>query len=592
MAITRAVRRDLNSGGYDVVALPLPSIVEEELIDVVQELPLIRAVVIESPENRAVIPADPCDAFIEAVRQSIQLRVPLQCVGPDLIAEPAKVVSPPDEALIDSLGYDAWCSFALENSEETKSNIDEDMTSRYLAREAKRLDYEFEHPVMLLEIHRIPAFIKSFISNETPETFEPTLLEVRSYPINIAHLFFVLGELPFITGEYEKNRAMLFEKDLPVYEMVKRLFLESRDSYSDSKDERKHFSLTRLQQGVTFLRNLTFQENKITPNIFNMITSAKGIGGDSFALKVFKASNYYPFLPMDINDRELLSIGLSGEGSLIAKTPDGNSQPVIHLLSDTEMQWRQISLKPDREVWNSRTESYRWNMMDLCSHTPEDIFIENFNKHIHGKAVKILTDAESRSEEFTTSIKDGIDIRETLRNWHTGKVHVKETPRFHGGIDAVVIIFDETHDDHYSILTTWYAEHANESTLTFYGTDPFSNTIGPGVGECQYGGLSLIFPPKNSPDIQDFSRLKHYFHLPFNEQITIYSLHFSQELVVAYLADSAPSNFLMQKAREYKKHLLWIPLSSFSGETLRKLRKFHMLDGKQVRSWASRFIGD
>ncbi len=94
MAITRAVRRDLNSGNYDVIALPLPSLVEEELVDVVQELPLIRAVVIESPDNSAVIPADPCDAFIEAVRQSIQLRIPLQCVGPDLIAEPPKVVSP------------------------------------------------------------------------------------------------------------------------------------------------------------------------------------------------------------------------------------------------------------------------------------------------------------------------------------------------------------------------------------------------------------------------------------------------------------------------------------------------------------------
>ena len=31
----------------------------------------------------------------------------------------------------------------------------------------------------------------------------------------------------------------------------------------------------------------------------------------------------------------------------------------------------------------------------------------------------------ARSEKFTTSLKDGLDIRETLRNWHTGDLFVK-----------------------------------------------------------------------------------------------------------------------------------------------------------------------
>jgi hypothetical protein len=45
-------------------------------------------------------------------------------------------------------------------------------------------------------------------------------------------------------------------------------------------------------------------------------------------------------------------------------------------------------------------------------------------------------------------------------------------------------------------------------------------------------------------------------------------------------------------AARLKKRLLWIPLSSFSNETIRNLRQFHILNGKEVRSWASRFIGE
>jgi hypothetical protein len=67
---------------------------------------------------------------------------------------------------------------------------------------------------------------------------------------------------------------------------------------------------------------------------------------------------------------------------------------------------------------------------------------------------------------------------------------------------------------------------------------------------------------------------------------------FSSEKNVAYVASRKPSSLLRNSAAKLKKHLIWIPLASFSNETLRKLCRFHILNGKDVRSWASRFIGD
>jgi hypothetical protein len=70
------------------------------------------------------------------------------------------------------------------------------------------------------------------------------------------------------------------------------------------------------------------------------------------------------------------------------------------------------------------------------------------------------------------------------------------------------------------------------------------------------------------------------------------SLVFSEEKNVAYIAPKPPSLRLRTLSSRFKKHLVWIPLSTFSTETLNRLRHFHILNGKHVRSWATQFIGD
>jgi len=67
---------------------------------------------------------------------------------------------------------------------------------------------------------------------------------------------------------------------------------------------------------------------------------------------------------------------------------------------------------------------------------------------------------------------------------------------------------------------------------------------------------------------------------------------FSAERVVAYVGAKKPSATLRTMAARLKKRLLWIPLATFSNETIRNLRRFHILNGKEVRSWATRFIGE
>ena len=84
--------------------------------------------------------------------------------------------------------------------------------------------------------------------------------------------------------------------------------------------------------------------------------------------------------------------------------------------------------------------------------------------------------------KFTTSIRDGIDLRETLRHWHKKELYVKEIPPTRGNIEVVVFLFDTPADPgKYSWRATWFAEHREESTLCFYATPFGTITSWPGM---------------------------------------------------------------------------------------------------------------
>ena len=62
----------------------------------------------------------------------------------------------------------------------------------------------------------------------------------------------------------------------------------------------------------------------------------------------------------------------------------------------------------------------------ICSYPPEDLVIEEYGRFLKQKAKAILSEERVRVEPFTTSILDGIDIRETIRNWHRHKIFVRQ----------------------------------------------------------------------------------------------------------------------------------------------------------------------
>jgi len=176
-----------------------------------------------------------------------------------------------------------------------------------------------------------------------------------------------------------------------------------------------------------------------------------------------------------------------------------------------------------------------------------------------------------------------------LRHWYTGNIYVKEIPPSRGSVDAVVFIFEANPDiSKYSWRQTWYAEHGEESTLCFYATPYIEDMIGPGIARSTYGGCFMLFPPRHIPDIWQDIRFKNSESL--DERLISASLFYSRERHVALVAPKPPSLKWRRLARQHKKNLVYIPLKRFSLPTIDRIRRFHVLNGKEIRSYAARFI--
>jgi hypothetical protein len=227
----------------------------------------------------------------------------------------------------------------------------------------------------------------------------------------------------------------------------------------------------------------------------------------------------------------------------------------------------------------------------ICSYPPEDLRVEAYGDYLKKRGKSLLAAERARVAPLIAGFGDGIDMRETIKNWaREGRLYVREEQAAPGKVGAVCVVFDaEDRHNRYSFTMTWQGEHEHESDMALYATPPNTNLVGPKIGRSEYGGFLMTYPP---------GRMFHVFEDPYfdaaetkGERLLAAAIDYSAERSVVYVAARPPRRKLVAQALRMGRQIVYVPLGQLSPATLRKVRVFHVLEGRSVRAYAADYIG-
>jgi hypothetical protein len=588
-SFAREVRQRLLSFSCDCLAVALPPEFKQTVEEGIDALPSI-SLSCQSEQNGGVnyVPIDPSQPVIMGLRIAMQEGIPRHFIDWSAENFEKRAAHFPDSFALSKLSYEKFISTLLVTLKRPEEKSQHFWRARWMAYQLHQLEMDYTKIICLCSILDWPWIKEAY--DERLEIRQPQKAEGLPSLFGVDHrtLFFALTEFPYVTYLYEKKRQELKPDNNAPVDGVKEILLRARELFIKKHKVRYHNLTSQTFQALLqYIRNLTLMESRLLPDLFTLVNAAKQFGGDPFAVAVLEASREYPFESNDILP-ESLSLGIDQ-----ALTGEEGAEPVTmkNRLSETQYEWRTLDLKPDPDIRTQEKWQHRWDPYGQCSWPPEDEKIENLNTHVREQTKLLLSHDLARTEKFTSSVKDGIDIRDTLRHWYTGDIYVKEIPPSRGQVEIIVFLFDpEPEPSKYNWCQTWYAEHNEESTLCFYATEYMEQLIGPGIGQATYGGCMMIYPPRPIPDIWQDPRIN--ISETLEEKLLEAAFFHSKEKNVTVVAPCAPRLTWRRLARNYGKKIIHIPLKRFSNQTIEKVRRFHVLNGKNIRSYAQRFIQD
>lgn len=588
------VRRQMLDFRYTLVAVELPPSLQPAVEAGLDDLPLLSMVIYrERPDfldddgSRTLwyVPLDPADGMVEAMRVARGERTPVVCVDAEVEAFRPRPLSLPDPHAVQGLGLERYWRTVSRQLPRLPRGPQDKLRERHMAARLAQLS-EKAGTGRILFICGLAhwAAIREHLQNGThrvqtgegpaPELVSRTVVHPRS-------LMHVMGEMPAITWLWEQHRSGIDPAPFDPVAALKSLLLRAREAYEEAfPDSLEKAGPRELRNLLRYLRKLVVGDRRLFPDAYSLTLAARGTVGNDFAVKLLETAHTYP--PNEGEDDGLV---MTENRARVDETPHEARSRVPG--EARSMRRLRLHRRPDRR--KAATWARGWNPHDHCSWPPEDDVIERFRAHVTRRALTVAGLELRRTEPFSTSFKDGIAVRESLRDWHMGKIHVKEEPPAPGQVGALVAIFEEDDEGtRFPWRSTWMAEHPGESTLAFYATDPRADMVGPGIGRMFYGGCLFIYPPIIIPDVWDDLRFEQA-RRP-SERLLLAALFWSRDRFVAHLGPTPPAPEVKAQAQALGRHVVHLPLSGFSSGTLERMRRAHVLNGRKVRSWAARFI--
>lgn len=631
--IVRAVLETLDPS---VVAVELPAPLREVARRAVDRLPRISFLVAEEPDAEAlawlVVPGDP---LAEALRWARERERPHVFIDPDVLYLERHRDPVPDPYAFWSLGpgdYLSRLTEAMAGEPETEADRLREAGMAHALRERREKE---EGTILALVGAAHLRSLEERLSRPAAVPFaRPRRGETGLYHVHPESLTGILTDPPLAHAVWELLRTGQPPPETPMEATVQRkislvsggLRLVSREATDPTArsrrlvehaageavrsvaagvrgPDRRRLSRVVWKAGARSYREQTDEEvapwqrrlffdylhrlvrvgGHLAPGLYEWVTGARGVGDDNLAWEVFDVGRSYPWqeetaeIPTARVDGELLDLG-TRKIRFRRRFFGVKRRPVRVPVQEHP------AAPDDPREW---LEGFSGG---LCSFPPEDVVVEDYGRYLRDKAVSILSTERKRSEPFSGSMLDGIDIRETLRHLAEGEVWVEEHRRAPGEAGSVVVIFDRDRgpSPRFPYLMSWLGEHDQESDMAFYSTHPAEQVVGPGIMRATYGGFLMTIPPGRLFDPwadEDYRSAREKA-----EVLLMAGIDYSEEKIVVHVGADAPPERMRRYARRRNRKLVHIPLGSLSPRVLRKLRVVHILAGHDKREIADRYV--
>jgi hypothetical protein len=341
-----------------------------------------------------------------------------------------------------------------------------------------------------------------------------------------------------------------------------------------------------LRNFARFSGRLARHSGMLVPGLYDLVVAARSCVSENFAWELHRLATSYPWQANGAADLPTARIRAD-------EMFDG-----VRRVRLTRKRKREKTRRPESILRRRRRdERFPGEWLEafdsdaICSYPPEDVIVEAFGGYLRKKGKAVLSEAASRVVPFTTSVLDGIDVRETIRHFLDKTIYVREAGRTPGEIGVVVAIFDEDLDEasqRYPYQLTWLGEHGQESDMAFYATAPERAVVGPGICRVTYGGFLLSYPPGRLADVWTDSDYR--FAETKSERLLLAALDYSRERVVVHAAPKPPRALFHQLAARLDRKILHLPIGTLSPATIRKIRVMHVLSGRAKREIAKDYV--
>lgn len=583
MEFAMEVRKALLEERPKLVALELPAFFGTRLYEAAARLPEISALMypdrLSEKEDSAAIYCvlEPCDAFVEAYRTAHEIGAEVVLIDPAVGERPHLPDDYPDTYAIQKVGLDAYVESYRLFPQQRNDEVSDFAAG--LAWKLQGID-PLADVFVVVSLNLLDPLLDAMERPQDAPRPRVALEFVDLVNVHPESLGEVMTEYPALQQRYEYWRKQmsdvrLVDRPSAQYDTLRRA---EADYEKNTGDKVMPYQRRLLAK---FTRNLAHVAGYLMSSLYELTIAARSIVDDNYAWEVWQAGSRYDFQEESSQPETLR---LSGD-EVFFRT---RKLKLRRRLPRPKQRMKPRNLKEHKKEGKPGEWAQELNGNSICSYPPEDVVIEDFGRFLKRKAHSILTEERTRVEPFQTSLLDGIDMRETLRNWHDRKIYVKRLERASGDVSSLIVIFDEDQDHRYRYLTTWLGEHQNESDMAFYSTEPFAHLVGPGIGRAEYGGFLMTLPSRrlwdvwNDPDY-DFAETK-------AERLLMAGLDYSTSRHVVYVAPKPPRSIFRSIANQLRRQILYIPIGQMSPTRLKKLRVVHVLDGYQRRESAKEFI--